>query len=460
MHTLRQFSRNILLSAALFSLVSSWTILNASENAGAVKNRQQWKLDSALAYVLQHNPDIKISQQKIEQAQQSIRIARASNLPTFSLGAEYSQTNNPMYSFGNILNQGAFTNSIDFNNPGRTDNGRLQMSMQYSMYSGGKTQNQIEAETAQLDHNSEQYKAIQQQLVFEVIKSFHMILQAKEMVRIRESAQEAIDASYTVAKARFDAGDLLQQDLLNLELQQSRCREERLISLNQLDLAKKIFCNLLSIDPATNDIDDTSSALLPPPSNPDFHSRSEIKALDARIRSAEAEIHLAQSANRPSLDSFAQYQIDSGTVLGETGDSWLAGVKLNYQIFDGNRTDASIARAIAKSNEVKLEKEKMILALSLDLQKAENAFALAKEQLQVTDTMVRVAEESTRLTRIRFQEGVVLASNLIDMEMRLTDAKARKVSAKSEYQIAIANLRRAAGENQFTVNQQEQKGMP
>ena len=107
-----------------------------------------------------------------------------------------------------------------------------------------------------------------------------------------------------------------------------------------------------------------------------------------------------------------------------------------------------------------MEKEKMILALSLDLQKAENAFALAKEQLQVTDTMVRVAEESTRLTRIRFQEGVVLASNLIDMEMRLTDAKARKVSAKSEYQIAIANLRRAAGENQFTVNQQEQKGMP
>ncbi len=40
------------------------------------------------------------------------------------------------YSFGNILNQGAFDNSIDFNDPGRTDNLNLKAEIAYRLYNG------------------------------------------------------------------------------------------------------------------------------------------------------------------------------------------------------------------------------------------------------------------------------------------------------------------------------------
>jgi outer membrane protein TolC len=63
--------------------------------------------------------------------------------------------------------------------------------------------------------------------------------------------------------------------------------------------------------------------------------------------------------------------------------------------------------------------------------------------------MVEVAEESAKLSRIRFQEGVILASELIDAEARLTDALAGRTTARAENRIAIANLRRATGSNQF-----------
>ena len=63
--------------------------------------------------------------------------------------------------------------------------------------------------------------------------------------------------------------------------------------------------------------------------------------------------------------------------------------------------------------------------------------------------MVGVATEVIRLGRARFTEGVILASDLIDFEMRLSDAQARQLAAKAGYQVAIANLRRATGLEQF-----------
>ena len=40
--------------------------------------------------------------------------------------------------------------------------------------------------------------------------------------------------------------------------------------------------------------------------------------------------------------------------------------------------------------------------------------------------MVEQAEESAHLSRERFKEGLILSSELIDVENRLTDAQVRK----------------------------------
>ena len=64
--------------------------------------------------------------------------------------------------------------------------------------------------------------------------------------------------------------------------------------------------------------------------------------------------------------------------------------------------------------------------------------------------MVAVAEEVARLSRARFMLGVIHASELIELEMRLTDARARQLTAKAGHQVAIANLRRATGLPQFS----------
>jgi outer membrane protein TolC len=96
-------------------------------------------------------------------------------------------------------------------------------------------------------------------------------------------------------------------------------------------------------------------------------------------------------------------------------------------------------------------RKKIELALNLEVQQALLDYEQAKERLLVTEKMVGVAAEVTRLSRARFKEGVILASELIDLEMRLSDAHASHLAAKAGYRVAIANLRRATGLEQFSI---------
>jgi outer membrane protein TolC len=91
----------------------------------------------------------------------------------------------------------------------------------------------------------------------------------------------------------------------------------------------------------------------------------------------------------------------------------------------------------------------MELTFNLEMEQAVLALQQEEERLKVTGKMVESAEESARLARLRFKEGVVLSSELIDTENRLTDARLSHTLATASRTIAIADLRRAVGLSQF-----------
>ncbi len=411
-----------------------------------------WTAEKAVAFAIAGNPDNTIARKRIEEAQAAAMLARATDYPLINVSAEYGQTNTPMYSFGNILNQGAFNNSINFNDPGITDNLQLKAVVNYRIYNGGQDQAEHAASAARIGASESDLVAVHQQLGFEVVKTFQAILQAEKMVAVRLEELSAITTSLDVGRARHEAGDLLRQDLLNLELQQSRASENLIQGRHTLELSKRIFLNLLGIQQGDVQIDPAGGRTLQPPDIVGYQNRHELQKLDAMFQVAEAELKKAEGSRKPTLDAFAGYQVDNGFIEEESGNSWMAGVKMNYALFDGHKAAAQISLARLKLQEIQGLKLKMELALNLEVQQALLDYKQAQERLSVTDKMVDVAEEVARLSRARFKEGVILASELIDLEMRLTDARARQLTAKAGHQVAIANLRRATGSAQFSDN--------
>lgn len=408
-----------------------------------------WTAKEAVQFALQQNPDSQIALQRIIQAEAVAKSVQASDYPLILIKAEYSQTNNPMYSFGNILNQGAFDDTIDFNEPGQTDNLLLKAEMLYRFYNGGRDSADQRRTEAEVEVANANMNGVHESLSFQVVKGYQSIIQALKMVDVRKEAMAAISASLEVGQARFEAGDMLKQDLLNLELQKSRESENLIRSSHNLELAKRSFLNLLGMEGQDLKINLTVGSEQSPPEVIDYSRRFELGRLQAIEAAASAAIEKARGSKFPSVDGFMSYQMDHGWELDESGDSWMAGVRVNYTLFDGNRRSFEVARSHAKLKEIKALLKKTELALSLDIENARLTYQQAKERLTVTSKIVEVAEEAARLARVRFKEGVILSSDLIDFEMRLTDGRARHLTAEADSQVAIANLRRATGYSQF-----------
>ena len=175
--------------------------------------------------------------------------------------------------------------------------------------------------------------------------------------------------------------------------------------------------------------------------------------MDAAIEAAEAGVRQARSGYYPTADLFAGYQVDKGYELDGAGNSWVAGIKLNYNLFNGKKTSAEVARANAMLTETREQRRKMALAISFEVEKARLFLEETEQRLAVTEKMVEQAEESASLSRERFKEGVILSSDLIDVENRLTEAHVRNTVARASHRIAIADFRRAVGMQQFQVTE-------
>ena len=411
---------------------------------------EHWTAQEAVRFALAHSPDSAIGQQRLLAAQAAIDLERSAMAPQVNLTAQYSQTNAPMYSFGNILNQREFSPTINFNQPGRTDSLSSGLQLGYRLFNGGRDQAGVKAAEYGAEAARLELTATQARLAFEVVRAFYGIRQAWEMISISQDSAEAIAASLKTAQARQEEGVLLRDGVLDLEVQLAQAKEGIIGAEHALALAKKVFLTLLGttggeveIAPSSSDPDQGE------PSPPRMNTRPELKTLDAMINAAQARVSQARAGALPTVDGFAGVSREEGTITGGGGDSWQAGGKMLLPLADGGRTASEVARATASLAAMQGERQKLELAIGLEIEQARLALREADERLTVSEKTVAQARESAEINRARFAEGVVLSSDLLAVETRLTEVMTRRTVAKTARQIAIADLRRASGLPQF-----------
>lgn len=416
---------------------------------GLASLQASWTLESTIAYALEHNPDIQIASNSIEAASSKIEQARAAFRPMVNLESSYMRTDLPLNAFGSILNQGVFDFGLDFNNPGQIDNLNVTGSVQYALYEGGARNANLAAAESALSATEFQEQATTQQITFAVIQAWNQIIQAKEHVKSQQSNLNAFTQSLDLAKRQYEAGKFLKVEVLNLEVQVARAREGLVNAEHSLELAKEALLNLLGSDDnsilANIDPEIALAETIMDISTLTPKDRPEILAMQKQVEAAEKNLEAVESGNSPKVNAFANYQYNKGFELDGDGNHWMAGISLNYNIYGGGLTENRIREAKALLRQARNHLRKTELAIELDQRSATIGYRNAIEAAEVTSKMVESAEESANLSRNRFESGVILSSELIDVENRLTEARMRRAFAITQVSIAEANLKRAFG---------------
>ena len=408
-----------------------------------------WTLDRALTAAREGNPDARIARLRIEGAQAVEQQARAAWLPQLSVQGGYSASNRSMPAFGYILNQRAFTWTTDFNHPGTIDDLNATGTVAYNLYSGGRATAHRAAAKAGAQAAEHDATAVRQQLETATVRAYLNLRQARAAADALASGVRAYEAAVAVAQARFDAGQLLKADLLNLEVQLAQTRETLSAARHQAALAERAFLFVLGREKATDGVelpaDDPAFARLVAPTTSDPARRPELAAMEARVRAAEAMVRAARSGRQPTVNAFASYGYDHGWQLNAHADGWTAGVAVEMNLFDGGQTSGKIRQAQSELAQAQELRRKLQLALSLEVEQARLAHADATERLAVSARAVEQAEESASLSRARFEQGALLSADLIGVETRRLEAIVRHAAATADAHLALADLRRALG---------------
>ena len=445
----RARARRLLAVAAAGAALGAWALGRAAEledPVPAASAPKVWSLPDALSFALTNSPDARIAEQRIRQAQAMLEQANAAAWPTLQFQSSYMRSDNPVMAFSWTLNQRSFSPALmgSLNDPDEVDNLALRGVVSVPLYAGGRIAAGRRAARAGKEAAEAGARAVREGLAFEVARAYYVILKTDAFVQAAEAGVRAYRGNVDVARKRYRTGALVKADLLDMEVRLAEAEEGLLRARNARSLAKRAFANLLGLSPREVEIAKTApEAEAPPPGTPP--RRPELEAIQKQRQAAEAAVAMAKGGYYPEVGAFGSLDHNRGWETGGEGTSWMAGVMLKWNIWDGRMTRGKVHQARAELQAVREAERKIRLAIELQIAQARLNLQDAEKRVAVSRKAVAQAEESARLTRARFAQGLALATQLIDAESALTAARMRLAEAEADRRVAVAALRRALG---------------
>ena len=418
----------------IVGLVLSWSL--------SALCAEPWTLERALQQALTSNPDARLAQQRIVAAQAGLDQANAAFWPRVQFQSSYTGSDNPMMAFGSILNQRAYSSSLNFNDVPTVDDLNARGLVTVPLYAGGKNTATRQAAKANADAARQDNEAVRNALGFEVSRAFYTVLKTRQFIRAAEAGVKSFEGSLGVAEKRLAGGTLLKTGVLDLEVRLAQAREDLVRARNANALAVRVLRNLLGIEQGEFEVADTGPATSAPESG-DFSGRPELASARHRERAAQEQARAAKGGYLPRVNAFGSVDYDYGWKNDNGGGSYTAGALLQWDLWDGKLTRAKVREANANLESAREEQRKLRLALDLEVEQARLDLKAANERLSVTDKIVAQAAESASLTRARFEQELALSTQLIDAETALVAARVRRAEAEADRQIAIAAVRKA-----------------
>lgn len=406
-------------------------------------------LDECIGATLRNNPDVRGATERVQVARAAIKEVQSAYYPVLVGSTTYARTDNPPQAFMMMLNQRNVSMQSDFNNPADTDNLALSLGVKYRLYDFGRRglDNEMAKNGAAIFQLV--LRGLQNDLIHQVTRGYYSVLQASAFVTVQEESVKTLEESLRVANERLRAGGVVKTDVLNLEVQFAQAKEDLIRARNGVKLSlaalnTTIGTNLVDAANIPAKVEPPSAR---PPENVDvgvIQNRPELQAARKGAEIQQTALRKARRQYMPTVNAFGSMDWNSD-VSTDFDRSYIVGVAVEAELFDGFRRSAVVAGATAQERAADAEVEKAAGNLRLDLVSASIQAGEAWERLDVVRKSILNAEEALRITQQRYQQGATGLSELLTAQVGLTGTRTRNVAALYDYWIALSNLDRAKG---------------
>jgi len=301
-------------------------------------------------------------------------------------------------------------------------------------------------QAAQLD-----YKDTLDVVTLTVGNAYLQVLQAASRIQVQEAQVRNAQALNDQAVAGYDAGTRPRIDATRTEVQLRSEQYNLIVDRNGLAIAKLTLARAigLPLGQKFEAADTLPYAAIDPPSLDDalkaaYASRSDYAASLNFEKAAERSLSAAKSERLPVLSTSGNYA-DVGATIGHSHGTFGFQAGVSVPLFTGGRIKGEITQADATLRQRKAESENVRGQIDYDVRAAYLNLGAAKEQVDVAERNVALANEDLARSKDRFSSGVADSVEVVQAEQSLASANDQSIASAYNHNLAKLALARALG---------------
>ena len=411
---------------------------------------QSFSLKEAIDYSIIHHVQVKNSQIDLQNAGAKINEIKAMGLPQVNGGVQF--VNNlilqRVFIPAKIFNPAAAEGELIAAKFGVENSGFANVSMSQLVFDGTYLLG-LKASQVYKDLSVKGVTQSKQQVAENVTKAYYGILVNDKRMQLLQVNVSRLDSLLKETKALNTQGFVEKIDVQRLDVENVYRLQEMSYSLLKFQMGYpmeepiRLSVTLEQIELQNNLTD------LAGPFN--YANRIEYSILKTQENLAEFDLKLVKSGYLPRLLLNANYGYNAGAnafgdlLKKQWFDNAAISVSLQIPIFDGN---SKKYKAVQSANNLQKVRQSFdLLKSSIDFQRSQSVITLKNslESLKQQKANLMLANEISRVTRVKYQQGVGSNLEVLNAESSIKESQANYFTSLYNALIAKVELEKANG---------------
>jgi multidrug efflux system outer membrane protein len=401
---------------------------------------QEPELQDLIRKALVNNYDVRIAAQRILEQQAQVKITRAQQFPTVTVGGTAIGATLP--------------SSLGTQIPSPLVDGSFNVSAAWTPDFWGLYRKQTEAARAQLLAQTWAQRAIQLTLVQQVATAYLQIRAFDAQLEITKATIKVRQDSVALTKTLESGGSVPLSDVRQAEQLLYQATSELPQLEQQIQQQENAIALLLGENPRPISHQDPN-ALAPPPQDlptglPSqlLERRPDIQQAEATLIAANAQIGVARAQFFPNLSISASAGVggDSLSSIFSTSGKTIYGIgTLTQPLFEGGKLRGQLQLSQETKQEMVLTYQKTIAGAFRDVSNALIALNKQRAYREQQEKLVEAAKDATRLARLRYEGGSTGYLEVLTTDSNLFAAQLNLVTAQQGEALTLVQLYSALG---------------
>ena len=359
-------------------------------------------------------------------ADENVAINVAALRPTLGLAASETYSNPATFS---TLNQKLY--------------GTLGLQASMTVFDFGRTRAAIEGAKQSTLATREALAGVEQSVLLSAVQAYMNVRNAQEVVYLNQGSVRVLAQQLKASRDRFQVGEITRTDVAQAEAALAAAHSKLTAAEGQLSIARESYKAAIGHYPGK---------LAPPPKAPALprslkiavsiaqHEQPALKQAQYQVKAAEYAVKRAKDGIRPTLSATAQYGIDS------MSNKQLQGVlTLSQPIYAGGKISALYRQALAQEDQNKAALLQTAVQVTQNVGNAWAQLAVARSSITAYDEQIRAAKTAYTGVQEEAKLGSRTTLDVLNAEQSLLDARASRVSARTNEYVAVYQLLASMG---------------